>query len=319
MRQIRHFTTRPIALPSESSRAIGLFRALRPQQWVKNVLIFVPLILSHRIRDSHALLLALFAFADFSLCASAVYLLNDLLDLEADRLHPTKKNRPIAAGKVSIPTALIAALILLVASLGLSLLSANRHLVQLLALYFLISSAYSFFLKRVAMLDVVTLAGLYTLRIFFGAVATGITISTWLLAFSVFFFMSLAMVKRFSALARLPAGDSDPLTGRAYTRSDMHMIASLGSASGFVSVLVMALYINSQDVLALYARPQLLWLMCPLLLYWVSRLWLLAHRGDLNEDPIVLAVHDEISYLIGILVIAIIWLASREGHPFLGL
>jgi 4-hydroxybenzoate polyprenyltransferase len=294
-------------------------RALRPQQWVKNVLIFVPLILSHRIRDSHALLLALFAFADFSLCASAVYLLNDLLDLEADRLHPTKKNRPIAAGKVSIPTALITALILLVASLGLSLLSANRPLVQLLALYFLISSAYSYFLKRVAMLDVVTLAGLYTWRIFFGAVATGITISTWLLAFSVFFFMSLAMVKRFSALAHLPAGDSDPLTGLAYTRSDMPMIASLGSASGLVSVLVMALYINSQDVLALYARPQLLWLMCPLLLYWVSRLWLLAHRGDLNEDPIVFAVRDEISYLIGFLVIAIIWLASRRGHPFLGL
>jgi 4-hydroxybenzoate polyprenyltransferase len=319
MRRMKHFTTPPIALPSESSRAIGLFRALRPQQWVKNVLIFVPLILSHRIRDSHSLLLALFAFADFSLCASAVYLLNDLLDLEADRLHPTKKNRPIAAGKVSIPTALIAALILLVASLGLAFFSANRHLVQLLALYFLISSAYSFFLKRVAMLDVVTLAGLYTLRIFFGAVATGITISTWLLAFSVFFFMSLAMVKRFSALARLPADNPGPLSGRAYTRSDMPMIASLGSASGFVSVLVMALYINSQDVLALYARPQLLWLMCPLLLYWVSRLWLLAHRGDLNEDPIVFAVYDEISYLIGILVIAIIWLASREGHPFLGL
>jgi 4-hydroxybenzoate polyprenyltransferase len=301
------------------TRLLEVWRALRPQQWVKNVLIFVPLILSHRIRDSRALLLALFAFADFSLCASAVYLLNDLLDLEADRLHPTKKNRPIAAGKVSIRTALITALILSVASLGLAFLSANRQLVQLLALYFLISSAYSFFLKRVAMLDVVTLAGLYTLRIFFGAIATEITISTWLLAFSVFFFMSLAMVKRFSALARLPADSPDPLSGRAYTRSDMPMIASLGSASGFVSVLVMALYINSQDVLALYVRPQLLWLMCPLLLYWVSRLWLLAHRGDLNEDPIVFAVHDEISYLIGSLVIVVLWLASRQGHPFLGL
>jgi 4-hydroxybenzoate polyprenyltransferase len=294
---------------------MALWRALRPQQWIKNVLIFVALILSHNASNSRMILKALLAFLIFSLCASAVYLLNDIVDRALDRQHPEKKHRPIAAGKFSIPGALTMMAIVLLISFSLALATGNRGLVELLTLYFALTLAYSYYLKRIVILDVMTLAGLYTLRIFFGAVAIGTPISEWLLAFSVFFFLSLALIKRFSSLSRMEVNNTGMLAGRAYGRSDMPMIATLGASSASVSTLVMALYINAPEVYTLYPRPRILWLVCVLQLYWICRLWLLAHRGQLTEDPIVFASQDRISYLIGILTLLIIWLASR-GDQF---
>ncbi len=299
-------------IESEKRPLAALWRALRPHQWLKNVLVFVPLVLAHRMRDVATIERALLAFAEFSLCASAAYLLNDLLDLEADRVHRTKRNRPIASGRVPIPAALGLTLILLLISFGLAGLTAHVAAIALLALYLVVTTAYSLSLKKIAILDVVTLSGLYTLRIFFGAVSVHVPVSPWLLAFSVFFFMSLAMAKRFSELVRSPQEETREVAGRGYRPGDRLIISNLGAASGYVSVLVMALYVNSQEVTALYHRPQLLWAICPTLLYWISRLWLIAYRGELGEDPVVFAMEDRLSYLLGGLALLGILLASPK-------
>ena len=308
-RQVSHSVR---VLESEKRPLAAMWRALRPHQWLKNVLVFVPLVLAHRIRDVGTLERAFLAFAEFSLCASAAYLLNDLLDLEADRLHPTKRNRPIASGKVSVPLALGVAATLLLLSFGLAGLTAHGAAIALLFLYLVVTTAYSLSLKKIAILDVVTLSGLYTLRIFFGAVSVHVPVSAWLLAFSVFFFMSLAMAKRFSELVRSPQEESREVAGRGYRPGDRLIVSNLGAASGYVSVLVMALYVNSQEVTALYHRPQLLWAICPTLLYWISRLWLIAYRGELGEDPVVFAMEDRVSYLLGGLALLGILLASPK-------
>jgi 4-hydroxybenzoate polyprenyltransferase len=299
-------------LESEKRPLAALWRALRPHQWLKNVLIFVPLVLAHRLRDVATLERAVLAFAEFSLCASAAYLLNDLLDLEADRVHSTKRNRPIPSGRVPIPAALGIALLLLLISFALAALTAHGPAIALLAFYLVVTTAYSMALKKIAILDVVTLSGLYTLRIFFGAVSVAVPVSPWLLAFSVFFFMSLAMAKRFSELVRSPIEESREVAGRGYRPGDRLIISNLGAASGYVSVLVMALYVNSHEVVTLYQRPQLLWTICPTLLYWVSRLWLIAYRGELGEDPVVFAMEDRVSYILGGLALLGILLASPK-------
>jgi len=311
-RRARRVSKSVRVLESEKRPVAALWRALRPHQWLKNVLVFVPLVLAHRIKDVATLERAFLAFAEFSLCASAAYFLNDLLDLEADRLHPTKRNRPIPSGRVPVPLALGVALILLLLSFGLAALTAHGPAIALLALYLIVTTAYSLSLKKIAILDVVTLSGLYTLRIFFGAVSVHVPVSPWLLAFSVFFFMSLAMAKRFSELVRSPQEESREVAGRGYRPGDRLIISNLGAASGYVSVLVMALYVNSQEVTALYHRPQLLWAICPTLLYWVSRLWLIAYRGELGEDPVVFAMEDRVSYLLGGLALLGILLASPK-------
>jgi 4-hydroxybenzoate polyprenyltransferase/phosphoserine phosphatase len=311
-RRARQVSRSVRVLESEKRPLAAMWRALRPHQWLKNVLVFVPLVLAHRIRDVGTLERALLAFAEFSLCASAAYLLNDLLDLEADRMHPTKRNRPIASGKISVPLALGVAATLLLLSFGLAGLTAHGAAIALLFLYLVVTTAYSLSLKKIAILDVVTLSGLYTLRIFFGAVSVHVPVSAWLLAFSVFFFMSLAMAKRFSELVRSPQEESRELAGRGYRPGDKLIVSNLGAASGYVSVLVMALYVNSQEVTALYHRPQLLWAICPTLLYWISRLWLIAYRGDLGEDPVVFAMEDRVSYLLGGLALLGILLASPK-------
>ena len=316
-RRAGHVAKSVRVLESEKRSVAALWRAVRPHQWLKNVLVFVPVVVSHHIRDLGALEHAFLAFVEFSLCASAAYLLNDLLDLEADRQHPTKRNRPVASGRVSVPVALGAALVLLLLSFSLAGLTAHGAAIALLFLYLVVTTAYSLSLKRVAILDVVTLSGLYTLRIFFGAVSIHVVVSAWLLAFSVFFFMSLAMAKRFSELVRSPQEESREVAGRGYRPGDRLIISSLGSASGYVSVLVMALYVNSQEVMVLYHRPQLLWLICPILLYWISRLWLIAYRGELGEDPVVYALKDRLSYMLGALTLLVIVVATVKTIPFL--
>lgn len=283
-------------------------KAIRVHQWVKNALVFVPLLTAHRIGELAVLGDAALAFIAFSLCSSSVYLLNDLLDLEADRLHATKKNRPFAAGNLSIVTGMALIPALLLASIGIAqLLPPNFTLV--LAAYFGLTLAYSFYLKQVAIVDTILLAVLYTARIIAGAVAIDVEISRWLLAFSVFLFMSLALVKRFSELHALCAAKKSSTKGRGYLAADLEQISNLGAASGYVSVLVLALYITSAEVSDLYTRPDLLWLICPLMLYWVSRVWLLAQRGQMNQDPIVFAIKDRVSYVLGAIAAGVMMLA----------
>ena len=289
-------------------QAFALLRALRVHQWVKNLLVFVPVLLDHRLQLP-VLARAGLAFAAFCCAASGGYVLNDLLDVEADRKHRVKRNRPFAANLLSRSFGVVLVPLLFAAALLCSLWLSPKFL-ALLGLYLLLTTAYSSYLKRVAVLDVVLLAGLYTLRVLAGIAASHVRFSTWLLAFSMFLFLSLAFLKRYSELRELPAGGSDALERRGYIRSDREWLVSMGGASGYLSVLVLALYINSEQVIALYGRPLLLWLICPLLLFWVSRMWMLAHRGKIDQDPIVAAVRDPASYVIGALVGVILYFSS---------
>jgi 4-hydroxybenzoate polyprenyltransferase len=289
-------------------QAAALLRALRVHQWVKNLLVFVPVLLDHRL-ELPVFARAGLAFAAFCCAASGGYVLNDLLDVEADRKHKVKRNRPFAANLLSRSFGVVMVPLLFAAALLCSLWLSPEFL-ALLALYVVLTSAYSGYLKRVAVLDVILLAGLYTLRVLAGIAASQVRFSTWLLAFSMFLFLSLAFLKRYAELRELPAGASDALERRGYIRGDREWLISMGGASGYLSVLVLALYINSEEVIALYGIPLLLWLICPLLLFWISRMWMLAHRGQIDQDPIVAAVRDPASYVIGALVAVILYVSA---------
>lgn len=293
------------AIYSESrGRRLNLWlRAIRVHQWAKNLLLFAPLALGHRMLSLQGLL----AFMGFSFVASAGYLLNDVLDIEADRKHSQKRSRPIASGAISLPQVLVAIPLLLIlgsaAAIDVSLSFAGT-----VGMYFIASMAYSLWLKRSAPLDVILLAGLYTIRIAAGGAAFHIVISPWTLAVSVFLFLSLAMVKRVSELREL--ADSRSAPGRGYQRIDIEQLSSMGGAAGYISVLVTALYISSPDVQKLYAHPHLLWLILPIMLYWISRIWLLTGRGRIHEDPVLFAIQDKTTYIAGVLGAAIAALAT---------
>jgi 4-hydroxybenzoate polyprenyltransferase len=261
--------------------------ALRPHQWSKNVLVFLPMLAAH---DASALPAALAAFVAFCLTASSVYLLNDLVDLQADRAHPRKRRRPFAAGRLPIAFGLVAAPALLLLAAAVALIWTPPAFLGALAVYYLGTFAYSFWLKRKALVDVLTLAGLYTARIIGGAAATGLSLSPWMLGFSLFLFLALAAVKRQAELAQQAEGAKT--AGRGYQTSDLPLLREMALASGFAAVMVFALYINSEAVTSLYARPELLWLICPLLLYWIGRMVLMTHRGYMDDDPIVFAAKD---------------------------
>ena len=277
-----------------------LLRAIRVHQWVKNLLVFIPLIMAHRVLELDYLFPTIVAFLAYSLCASSVYLINDLLDIEADRAHPTKRNRPVASGNVSVTAALGLIPLLLVSSFVFSV-ALPLEFQLLLGAYFVITFSYSLWLKQIALIDILTLASLYALRILAGGMSTGIAVSEWLVAFSMFIFLSLACAKRYAELIEVRRLELETAVGRGYRAIDLELIGQLGASSGYISVLVLALYINSSQVVTLYHRPSLLWLVCPILLYWISRVWLIAHRGELHEDPIVFAIHDRASYLVGLL------------------
>jgi 4-hydroxybenzoate polyprenyltransferase/phosphoserine phosphatase len=273
-------------------------RAMRIYQWSKNVLVFAPLLLSHTIDDRAKLVSTLEAFAAFCAAASAIYVTNDLLDLDADRQHPRKRHRPLAAGTLTIAQGAVLALGLigLCALISMRLPLATR---LLMALYVTTSLVYGVYAKIHLFLDVVTLAGLYTLRLLVGGAAAEIAISPWTLAFSIFFFTSLASCKRLSELrAGRPDGDM-ALPGRAYFQPDLLSLTALASSSGYAAVVVMALYLNSPDVAKLYRRPQLLWCLLPMVSYWISRTIMVANRGSMHDDPIVFAFGDRASLVVG--------------------
>jgi 4-hydroxybenzoate polyprenyltransferase len=302
-------TTADLAPPRSRSRGLALVRALRPHQWVKNLLVFVPVILDHRVFDVPTLTKAAVAFFAFCCAASSAYILNDMLDLEADRRHPTKRHRPFAAGTLSPMVGLVLAPVLLGLAFAASRATLPVRFQELLGIYVVMTAAYSVHLKRVAVLDVLLLAGLYTLRVLAGIAAAAVPFSTWLLAFSMFLFLSLAFLKRYTEVSAMAGDSTEQVRRRGYIRGDREWLGSMGGASGYLSVLVLALYINSEQVVALYRHPLLLWLVCPLLLFWTSRMWLLAHRGGIHDDPIVATVRDPVSYLLGLLVGLVLYVA----------
>jgi 4-hydroxybenzoate polyprenyltransferase len=283
-------------LPGHGTGPRVWLKALRLHQWLKNLLVFLPLLAAHRFLDPVSLLKSSLAFLAFGLCASGVYVLNDLLDLESDRAHRRKRLRPFAAGRLPLAQGLVVAPLLMLLGFVFAF-ACNPWFAGVLAVYLGATFAYSLRLKRVVMLDVVVLAGLYTTRIIGGAVAIASGLSFWLLAFSMFLFFSLALLKRYVELADLLANGGGRASGRGYGVDDVPLLQSLGGASGYIAVMVLALYINSPESLALYTHPQMLWLLCPVLLYWVSRIWVVAHRGGMNDDPVIFAVTDRVSQL----------------------
>lgn len=285
-------------------------RQLRLHQWLKNLLLFVPLLASHRAGDIGLLLTGLLAFVVFGLCASSVYLLNDLLDLQDDRRSPKKALRPLAAGEVSIKTALWLLPALWLSAFALSAWLLPWAFTAVLAAYYLLTLAYSLLLKRVMTVDVIALAMLYTVRIVAGTAAFGVVLTFWMLAFSMFLFLSLALVKRYAELRDAQVhGRSEAAPGRGYSAGDLGMLSALGPVAGYLAVMVLALYIQDPHTMQMYQHPQVIWLACPLLLYWITRAWMLAHRGWMHEDPVVFAVRDRNSVLTGILFAAVFWLA----------
>ncbi len=289
----------------------GLFRALRPNQWAKNLLLAIPLLMSHQLGDVVSWRQLAIAFLGFSCCASAGYVINDLLDLEADRLHPRKRHRPFASGQVSIPAGLVTAGGLGIVGVGMAAML-STSLVKLLAIYLVLTFAYSLYCKRQLIMDAVVLAGLYTHRIVTGGVAVAVIPSPWLLTFSMFLFLSLAFAKRYAELLRLKSEDYQEAQGRGYLVDDLSIIGNLGSTSGYISVLVFILYLNnSPDAQMLYANPAGLWLISPILLYWISRVWLLVRRGTLHEDPVLFTLSDRVSYICGALILLLILMAAN--------
>ena len=285
-----------------------ILKAIRVHQWVKNLLIFSALILSHSWFDSHALQSIVFAFFSFCFAASAIYLINDLIDLEADRKHQTKKHRPLASGILPIQWAIIIVPILLFFSLMLAL-QLNPDFVSILIIYLVLTTAYSLFLKPIVLLDVITLTSLYTIRIIAGAIAIDVPLSYWLLAFSMFIFLSLALIKRFSELKNLIHQGETTSASRDYHVDDLPAISLFGISSGYISVLVLVLYTHDLQAGTLYAQPDWLWFVAVAVLYWISRMWLLAFRGQMNEDPVLFAIHDRSSYLVALFVAVCLYLA----------
>jgi 4-hydroxybenzoate polyprenyltransferase/phosphoserine phosphatase len=285
----------------------SILRAMRPHQWAKNLLILLPLLLAHSL-EIHGLVTALLAFCSFSLTASATYIVNDLLDIDTDRRHPQKKTRPFAAGDLSALSGIgMSVALLLLAFCGARLLPIG--FIAWLLLYLASTLAYSSFLKQIPLVDVLMLSGLYTLRLFAGSAATGSHISHWLGSFSVFLFFSLAIAKRFAELENLSASNSAPKNGRGYLLTDIDQLRSFGTSSAFAAVVIFAIYISGLDVTKLYRNPALLWLIMPLMILWLCRVWLLASRGELHEDPVVFALTDRMSLLIGVAVAVVALLA----------
>ena len=271
-------------------------RALRVHQWAKNVLLAVPILTAHAFTFSAIAEIAL-AFTAFGLVASATYLLNDLLDLVADRHHPRKCKRPFAAGNIGLASGILGMIITFVAGFGLAIQLSDQFLYTLLA-YLGLTISYSFYFKRIVLIDVLLLASLYTIRIVAGAYAIDVPLSSWLLGFSMFIFLSLALVKRCTELMAMQRLSRETMKGRDYQVSDYPMLSAMGVAAGYISILVLALFISSPESVNKYTYPDLLWLLCPLMAYWVSRLWLKTSRGEMHDDPLIFSLKDQASWIV---------------------
>lgn len=289
----QQFDPRPFSLKTS-------LKAIRLHQWAKNALIFTPALTAHGLLVPENVFLLIMAFLSFGCCASFNYIINDLLDLEADRKHHTKQHRPFAAGTVSIQAGLMMGGLLLILTLLFASQLPTRFILLLLT-YFITTNLYSFYLKSMPIIDVTLLAGLYTLRVMAGAVAIHHEPSFWLIAFSAFLFFSLAIVKRLSELLYLKnnnSNQSQPIKARGYVEADINMLQHFGSAAAIAAIMVLALYIDSPNVRELYNSPRQLWLLCPIMLVWLGRVWLITGRGKMHDDPVVFALKDRASWLI---------------------
>ena len=283
-------------------------KALRPHHWLKNLLVFAPLLAAHRIDDMAMTVKLAVAFLSLGCIASSGYLINDLLDLPADRHHPNKRLRPFAAGDLPLTYALEAIPALFFMGIVSASFVSGLFLAAALT-YFALTMTYSLFVKRFVILDVIFLAGLYTMRILAGSAAIAIWPSHWLLALSTFLFFSMALVKRYGELVVMRHVDGEGAKARSYESSDGELLAAMGIASGYLAVLVLALYINSDKAQVLYGHYPLMWFLCPLLLYWISDIWLVAHRGRMPDDPVFFALRDRTSQILILLMLAISVLA----------
>lgn len=283
----------------------GLLRSLRPLHWTKNLLVFAAIILAHRVGDPRAMMAVVLTFAAFCLAASGTYLINDVRDLAHDRAHPKKRMRLIASGAVSPTLALVAGICLIVAGVLLAY-AVSVRVVGWLAAYGALSTLYSLILKRRVFLDVLALSALWTLRVLAGGEAAQVEVSDWLLALSVFLFVGLALLKRYADLGVLAEQAASGVPGRGYVAADRDLLRSMGVTSGYLAVLVLALYLTSPQVARLYESPRMLWLVCPLLLYWIAHMWFLAHRGLIEDDPIVVAARDPSSYVVAALIALVV-------------
>ena len=282
----------------------AILKALRPHQWAKNLLLLVPLLLAHTVK-LHTLAEVGLAFLCFSLCASATYIVNDLLDIEADRRHPKKRLRPFASGDLPAQTGVAILFLFLISALtGAFFLSTAFF--GLLVLYLITNLSYSLFFKKVVLVDVILLSGLYALRLLAGGAAASVVISPWLAAFSIFLFLSLAIVKRFSELQNTRDRGHVPSSARGYLLVDIEQLRSFGTASAYAAVVVFSLYINGHELTALYKHAARMWLITPFMILWISRVWLLAGRGELDEDPVLFALTDRMSLAIGLCVLVIV-------------
>jgi 4-hydroxybenzoate polyprenyltransferase len=266
-------------------------KLIRVHQWIKNLLVLLPMLAAHRITSIESLGPAALAFVAFSLCASSAYVLNDILDLQSDRQHHRKRRRPIAAGKISVQKASYVGLALFFAA-ALLAFRVSFWFAATVGIYFTLTLAYSLRLKRQVVVDVMLLAALYTIRVLAGAVATVVIPSFWLLAFSMFLFLSLAMVKRYSEMLVTLSQEKQQAAGRGYSVNDLPVLLSLGVSTGVAAIVVLALYINDPVTARLYPMTFGLWPMPPLMLYWISRVWMKAHRGEMHDDPVVFAMRD---------------------------
>jgi 4-hydroxybenzoate polyprenyltransferase len=298
--------SRIFELPAPGVKTV--LKAMRIHQWSKNLLLFVPFILDQRFHNSQSFIILCACFLCFSCLASATYILNDLLDLEADRNNASKMNRPFAAGAITIQSAFIMMLLLFGLVILLLLFLPGVFSVVVL-LYFIVTLSYSFAIKAMPILDVCCLASLYTIRVIGGSLVIGAEWSFWLLAFSMFFFLSLALAKRVSELKNVEKKSRQVAQGRGYSTADIPVLLMMGVSSGYLAVLVVAFYINSDKVIAMYEHVEILWLICPILLYWIGRVWLYTSRGQMNEDPIVYAIKDRGSRVAALMCLVVLSIA----------
>lgn len=297
-----------IAAPASPGLFIKLLRAMRVYQWVKNLLVFAALILSHSIGQTELVMLSVLAFFAFNFAASSIYIINDLVDLEADRIHPLKRHRVFAAGMLPLYWGVILVPLLLLIALALACYI-NLYFLAAVIAYVVVTTLYSFYLKRFALLDVFSLTSLYTLRIIAGALAIGVAVSYWLLAFSMFIFLSLALAKRYIELDNLRRQTDGKRVTRGYHVDDIAVVGLFGISSGFLSAMVTVLYIHDLQADSLYSQPIWLWAVALAILYWITRMWLLAYRGELHEDPVLFAINDRASYIIMLICAIALFLA----------
>jgi 4-hydroxybenzoate polyprenyltransferase/phosphoserine phosphatase len=287
-----------------------IIKAMRVHQWLKNLLLFAPFIAAHQINNFESWVSVTIGFVSFSLCASAIYLLNDLTDLSNDRSHPRKKERPFASGKLPFYYGVLLIPLLLVSSFAIAIIFSNSEFTIWLFLYLLLTTLYTFIIKPIVFLDVIVLAMLFTIRIIAGSATLLLPLSPWILAFSIFLFVSLAIIKRYAELEIQIIKNISQIKGRGYYTSDASLIQSIGLASGFCSILVFVLYLNSPEVMALYNSPEIIWLCIPILIYWQSWMWLSAHRGEMHDDPIIFAIKDKHSLMSGFLFVFVLFLGT---------